>query len=94
MSILAPSTGVVADRIIAGINDTFKDPDSFEDPPAPNQMMLLSDMVLVWDDNFRAVLEEYAEDEELMARDFAVAFKKLTELGCEKVLKEAVGFAA
>ena len=94
LSILAPSTGVVADRIIAGINDTFKDPDSFEDPPAPNQMMLLSDMVLVWDDNFRAVLEEYAEDEELMARDFAVAFKKLTELGCEKVLKEAVGFAA
>ena len=59
-----------------------------------NQMMLLSDMVLVWDENFRAVLEEYAEDEELMARDFAVAFKKLTELGCEKVLKEAVGFAA
>ena len=24
----------------------------------------------------------YAEDEELLAKDFAVAFKKLTELGC------------
>ncbi|MGB1607468.1 MAG: hypothetical protein ACPIOQ_82835, partial [Promethearchaeia archaeon] len=49
------STGVVADRIVKGFNDAFKNPDEFEDPPAPNQMMLLSDMVLVWDDEFRKI---------------------------------------
>ena len=31
-----------------------------------NQMMLLSDMVLAWDPEFRKVLEEYAEDEDLL----------------------------
>lgn len=56
-----------------------------------NQMMLLSDMVLAWDPDFRAVLEEYARDEPQLGRDFAAAFKKLTELGCEGVLQaEAV----
>ena len=46
--------------------------------PAPNQMMLLSDMVLAWDPEFRKVLELYAEDEDLLAVDFGKAFKKLT----------------
>jgi catalase (peroxidase I) len=48
-------------------------------------MMLVSDMILAWDPGFRAHLETYAEDEtegDLLAKDFAVAFKKLTELGC------------
>ena len=64
-----------------GFND--KPPtQEFEDPPAPNQMMLLSDMVLAWDAEFRSVLEEYAEDEELLKKDFGAAFQKLTELGC------------
>jgi hypothetical protein len=43
--------------------------------------MLLSDMVLAWDPAFRAVLEEYAEDEDLLSSDFGKAFKKLTEVG-------------
>ena len=47
-----------------------------------NQMMLVSDMVLAWDPGFRAVLEEYAEDEDKLTAEFATAFKKLTELGC------------
>ena len=64
-----------------GYNDAPVDKE-FEDPPAPNQMMLLSDMVLVWDSAFKAVLQEYAEDEELLSKDFGAAFKKLTELGC------------
>lgn len=55
-----------------------------------NQMMLLSDMVLAWDPAFRAVLEEYAVDERRLSHDFAVAFKKLTELGCERVLQPEV----
>ena len=81
LAVQAAKTGVVADRIELGFND--KPPtQEFEDPPAPNQMMLLSDMVLAWDDDFRKVLEEYAEDEELLGEDFGKAFKKLTELGC------------
>mmetsp|Transcript_36975 Transcript_36975/g.66520 ORF Transcript_36975/g.66520 Transcript_36975/m.66520 type:complete len:393 (-) Transcript_36975:93-1271(-) len=48
----------------------------------PNQMMLLSDMILAWDPAFRAHLEVYAEDEARLKWDFGVAFKKLTELGC------------
>ncbi len=50
--------------------------------PSPNQMMLISDMVLAWDDEFRKVVEEYAADEAMLSREFGAAFKKLTELGC------------
>ena len=38
--------------------------------------------MLAWDPEFRKVLEEYGEDEELLSKDFGDAFKKLTELGC------------
>lgn len=48
----------------------------------PNQMMLLSDMILAWDPDFRPILEMYAEDEEKLKTDFGAAFKTLTELGC------------
>ena len=57
-----------------------------------NQMMLLSDMVLAWDPSFRVYLEQYAADEAMLARDFANAFKKLTELGCESVLQAELAF--
>ena len=53
-------------------------------------MMLLSDMILAWDPSFRTHLEDYADDEELLKREFGAAFKKLTELGCEKVLLDPV----
>ena len=52
------------------------------DDDEPNQMMLLSDMVLAWDPSFRSYLEVYAEDENKLKIDFGAAFKKLTELGC------------
>ena len=52
------------------------------DDDEPNQMMLLSDMILAWDPAFRTHLEMYAEDENRLKVDFGVAFKKLTELGC------------
>jgi len=45
------------------------------------QMMLVSDMVLLWDENFKEHLVKYAEDEDLLREDFGNAFKKLTELG-------------
>lgn len=47
-----------------------------------NQMMLTSDMVLVWDAGFREHLEKYAKDEDLLKKEFGDAFKKVTELGC------------
>jgi len=81
VKVFSPENGVVADRIVAGFNDKLGEK-SFEDEPAPNQMMLVSDMVLAWDPEFRKVLEEYAEDEEKLGADFGAAFKKLTELGC------------
>ncbi|KAL7544207.1 hypothetical protein ACHAWF_007586, partial [Thalassiosira exigua] len=52
------------------------------DDDEPNQMMLLSDMILAWDPAFRTHLEGYAEDEGRLREDFGAAFKKLTELGC------------
>ena len=58
-----------------------KRPDAVDDDE-PNQMMLLSDMILAWDPAFRVHLEAYADDEALLKRDFGAAFKKLTELGC------------
>lgn len=45
------------------------------------QMMLVSDMVLLWDPEYKKHLEVYAEDEEALKNDFGEAFKKLTELG-------------
>eukprot|EP00571_Detonula_confervacea_P013729 CAMPEP_0172297928 /NCGR_PEP_ID=MMETSP1058-20130122/785_1 /TAXON_ID=83371 /ORGANISM="Detonula confervacea, Strain CCMP 353" /LENGTH=395 /DNA_ID=CAMNT_0013007149 /DNA_START=67 /DNA_END=1254 /DNA_ORIENTATION=+ len=52
------------------------------DDKPPNQMMLLSDMILAWDPSFRMYLEVYAEDEAQLKNDFGITFKKLTELGC------------
>lgn len=52
------------------------------DDDEPNQMMLVSDMILAWDPNFRVYLEAYAASEDRLREDFGKAFKKLTELGC------------
>lgn len=46
------------------------------------QMMLVADMILFWDDEFRPHLREFAEDSDLLKKEFGEAFKKLTELGC------------
>ena len=42
-------------------------------------------MVLLWDPNFRQIMEEFAAEEggeETLMKEFGAAFKKLTELGC------------
>jgi len=52
------------------------------DDDETNQMMLLSDMILLWDPNFRGYLEMYAANENRLKADFGAAFQKLTELGC------------
>lgn len=57
------------------------------DEEEPNQMMLVADMVLLWDQEFKKTLEIYAEDNTghddntILRDDFAAAYKKLTELG-------------
>merc|ERR1719183_1091621 len=52
------------------------------DDDEPNQMMLVSDLILAWGPSFRRHLEVYAADEAKLSADFGAAFKKLTELGC------------
>lgn len=59
---------------------TWTGPEQFEDPSG-QMMMLPSDMALVWDKEFRKVVEEYTADEELFFKDFSNAFAKLISLG-------------
>eukprot|EP00516_Mucochytrium_quahogii_P001325 CAMPEP_0203760604 /NCGR_PEP_ID=MMETSP0098-20131031/13860_1 /ASSEMBLY_ACC=CAM_ASM_000208 /TAXON_ID=96639 /ORGANISM=" , Strain NY0313808BC1" /LENGTH=398 /DNA_ID=CAMNT_0050654241 /DNA_START=210 /DNA_END=1406 /DNA_ORIENTATION=+ len=58
----------------------WKGPTQYEDPSG-ELMMLPTDMALVWDEKFRSVVEEYANNEELFFNDFANAWTKLQELG-------------
>ncbi|CAE7640689.1 unnamed protein product [Symbiodinium pilosum] len=71
--------GLVCERIVEGYNERPRRPLKGQ---TGHQMMLVSDMVLLWDAAFREHLEAYAEDEDLLKREFGEAFKKLTELGC------------
>eukprot|EP00747_Dinoflagellata_sp_TGD_P208614 gnl/TRDRNA2_/TRDRNA2_82080_c0_seq1.p1 gnl/TRDRNA2_/TRDRNA2_82080_c0~~gnl/TRDRNA2_/TRDRNA2_82080_c0_seq1.p1 ORF type:complete len:499 (-),score=105.42 gnl/TRDRNA2_/TRDRNA2_82080_c0_seq1:11-1381(-) len=75
----SPSSGPRADLIVAGFNEK---PRKAIKGQTGHQMMLVSDMCLLWDPEFRKHLEVYAEDEEELKKDFGEAFKKLTELGC------------
>lgn len=71
--------GLVCEQIVEGYNEKPRKPLKGQ---TGHQMMLVSDMVLLWDPGFREHLEAYAEDEDLLKREFGEAFKKLTELGC------------
>jgi hypothetical protein len=71
--------GFLAELIVEGYNEKRRKPIKGQDA---YQMMLISDMVLLWDPEFRSVLEEYAEDGDVLSKDFGKAFKRLTELGC------------
>lgn len=55
----------------------------FMDRPTKEIMMLPADMELRNDPAFRKISEEYASDSEVFFKDFAAAFGKLLELGCE-----------
>ena len=46
-------------------------------------------MAFVWDKEFKKYVKMYANDEELFFKDFASAFQKLEELGCEADFKAA-----
>merc|ERR1712060_732955 len=78
MRLVAPEPQVFWERISKGWND---DPRYVNIPEVRTQMMLVSDMILVWDEEFRKHLEVYADDEDELIRDFGDAFKRLTENG-------------
>jgi len=75
----SPKTGPLVDRIVEGWNEKPRKPIVGQ---SGHQMMLVSDMVLLWDEKYRKHIEVYAEDENKLKEDFGKAFKRLTELGC------------
>jgi hypothetical protein len=77
--IYSPAREQTAELIVEGYNEKPRKPIKGQ---TGHQMMLITDMVLLWDTAFKTVLEEYAEDGELLKKDFGTAFKRLTELGC------------
>jgi cytochrome c peroxidase len=52
----------------------------YEDPTG-KLMMLPSDIVLIEDKDFKPFVDEYAKDNKLFMKDFAVVFARLLELG-------------
>jgi len=78
LRLVSPKQEVFWERISKGWND---DPQYKTVPEVQTQMMLVSDMVLLWDEEFRKHLEVYAEDEDELKKDFGDAFKRLTENG-------------
>lgn len=48
-------------------------------------MMLRTDMWILWDEEFKKWAQIYDEDCDRFMSDFAVAYKKLTELGCKNL---------
>ncbi|KAF0686968.1 Aste57867_21260 [Aphanomyces stellatus] len=59
----------------------WKGPEQYTDPTG-ELMMLPADMAFIWDPEFKQYVELYAKDEDLWHKDFAKAFQKLTENGC------------
>lgn len=74
--------GFFFERIEPGYNDEPR-------PALPNggilqvkyQMMLVADMCMLWDEDFRVHLQDYAEDVDMLRKEFGDAYKKLTMLG-------------
>jgi cytochrome c peroxidase len=56
-------------------------PQQYEDPSG-QLMMLPADLALVWDPQFKTIVESYAKDEAAFFKDFASVFGKLLALGC------------
>lgn len=57
----------------------------FKDGEDGEHMMLISDLALMEDEKFRPFVELYANDQNAFFADYAAAFQKLSELGCEKL---------
>jgi len=57
-------------------------PLQYEDKETHSLMMLPTDIALLNDAKFKAVVEEYAKDQDVFFKDFALAFAKLMSVGC------------
>jgi len=82
MLIFTPEIGAIAELIVQNYNEKPRKPIKGQ---TGHQMMLVTDMVMLWDEGFKQYIEEYAEDEgglDLLKKDFGEAFRRLTELGC------------
>jgi len=79
VALFSPELGLVCEKVVEGYNEKPRKPIKGQ---TGHQMMLVSDMVLLWDPAFRVIIDLYAEDEDLLKREFGDAFQKLTELGC------------
>ena len=55
-------------------------------------MMLPSDISLLKDSSFKRIVESFAKDEALFFKDFALAFVKLSELGCSNLSSKVIEF--
>eukprot|EP00928_Gymnodinium_smaydae_P018245 TRINITY_DN16951_c0_g2_i1.p1 TRINITY_DN16951_c0_g2~~TRINITY_DN16951_c0_g2_i1.p1 ORF type:complete len:555 (-),score=71.33 TRINITY_DN16951_c0_g2_i1:120-1607(-) len=75
----SPTSGTHAELIVPGYNEK---PRQAVKGQTDQTMMLVSDMVLLWDAGFRLHVERYASNVEALRNDFGKAFKRLTEFGC------------
>ncbi|EKX41621.1 hypothetical protein GUITHDRAFT_164338 [Guillardia theta CCMP2712] len=64
---------------------SWKGPKQFENEDGKDLMMLPTDLALIEDFHFRKWVEIYAKDEKRFFADFAKAYQKLTELGCNNL---------
>jgi catalase (peroxidase I) len=79
--VVSPKHGALFERVVDGYNDKGEREPIHGKKTVKHQMMLVADMVMLWDPEFKKYLDVYAEDEETLKKDFGVAYKKLTELG-------------
>ena len=64
------------------VEKKWSGPKQFVDKPTGKIMMLPADLVMKTDPEFAKYSKMYYDDEDKFMKDFATAFKKLTELGC------------
>jgi len=79
------SLGLVSEKKVRNWNEIVHRPPQKDQ--YGHQMMLVTDMVLKWDETFRQHLDYYntgnsTDDTDRLRTDFGKAFKKLTENGC------------
>eukprot|EP00486_Rosalina_sp_Unknown_P011157 CAMPEP_0201577670 /NCGR_PEP_ID=MMETSP0190_2-20130828/24150_1 /ASSEMBLY_ACC=CAM_ASM_000263 /TAXON_ID=37353 /ORGANISM="Rosalina sp." /LENGTH=311 /DNA_ID=CAMNT_0048009939 /DNA_START=71 /DNA_END=1006 /DNA_ORIENTATION=- len=64
------------------VEKKWNGPKQFVDKATGKIMMLPTDLVMKSDPKFRQISQKYFDNEDIFMKDFATAFKKLTELGC------------
>jgi cytochrome c peroxidase len=64
------------------VGKAFLSPSTTSTSTASPQMMLPSDMTLLWDESFKSHLQVYAQDENKLKQDFSKCWERLTSLGC------------